>query len=256
MGQTYDTHVMSNQYMSKVVGVLGIILPWACWATNALVNWLDLLNNSNLVTLGPISNYSPESNLKASISHFYYTASAPLFIGIVVTVAVFLFSYKGSKKKPTGKLKWITDDLVTTWAAIFAFGLVIFPTGADEFIPDNLFVFTTTKLVGLFHNLFAGSFFILMAVLCLVNFRRKENQESTGDKYDLLYRICGWLILSSIASVLVFRLLVTDYLNFGLPVIFILETIALAAFGTAWLVKGEIDKAINLRLIKLNSSTS
>lgn len=103
-----DSHVISFRTLRRLIGVLGILLPWACWAANALVNNLDLLNNKKLAILSGTNPYMPLGNLKSSISHFYYTASAPLFIGIIVTVAIFLFCYKGyDYQKDRDKTPWL-----------------------------------------------------------------------------------------------------------------------------------------------------
>lgn len=239
-----DNHVVSYLTLRRWIGILGIGLPWACWIANAIANGLDLLNNPRFAILGPVSSYESVGNLKSSISHFYYTVSAPLFIGILVTVAIFLFCYTGYQPKPTDKWRWITDKLVSTVAGISALGIVIFPTSSKEPIQDNLFVFTTTELVGWIHYGSAALFLIMMATFCLVNFRRrnKEGDFGKGD-HDLLYRWCGWIILGSIGIVFVYGFLLDDYLEINFPITFLFEAVALTAFGTAWLVKGRITDA-------------
>lgn len=242
--QEKDLHVVSYLTLRRWIGILGIGLPWACWVANGVVNELNLLNNSNLAILGPICEYEAKANLKSSISHFYYTASAPLFIGILVTVAIFLFCYKGHEPKPNDKWRWISDKRVTKLAGFAAIGIVVFPTSSKEPITDNFFIFTASELVGYLHYGSAAIFFILMAVLCFVNFRRRGGKGSFGSgDHDLLYRRCGGMILGSIAIVFIYGLFFEKHLKINLPITFVFEAVALAAFGTAWLVKGKLEEA-------------
>lgn len=202
------------------------------------------MNNPRFALLGPIESYEAVGNLKSSISHFYYTASAPLYIGIIVTVAIFLFCYTGHPRKSGEKLSWISDRLVTRVAGISALGIVVFPTSSTEPIQDNLFVFTTSELIGWIHYGSAALFLMMMATFCLVNFRRRGKEGDFGkDEHDLLYRWCGWIILRSIGVVFVNGFFLEDYLEIYFPVTFLFEAVALTAFGTAWLVKGKITDA-------------
>lgn len=240
---TENPNLISFLTLRRWIGILGIGLPWACWIANGVINGLDLLNNPKLTTLPSGFTYQPESNIKSSISHFYYTASAPLFIGVLITVAIFLFSYKGYPPKKDEKFPFITDNLITSLAAIFALGIAIFPTGSSAPISDNLFIFTAAPLLGTVHYLSAALFFILMAILCLVNFRRKGLLASFGrSSVDWVYVTCGWTILASLLLIALFSFVWKDLIPSHWPTTFILEAVALTAFGAAWLVKGKIKE--------------
>lgn len=236
--------VVSHLALRRLIGLLGILLPWACWAANALVNGFDLLNNDQLAILGTCEPYVSSGNMKGSISHFYYTASAPLFIGIIVSVALFLFCYKGYDfDEERDYSSFLSDRAVCTVAAIAALGIVIFPTGEAHYIKDSLFIYTVTKAVGYVHYAFAALFFICIAVLCLVNFRRQKAKADFGKgKFNQLYKTCGWLILGSIAAVFIYGVFIEDRWRLDLPVTFLLEAVALTAFGIAWLVKGKVQE--------------
>jgi hypothetical protein len=256
--QKNDSHVVSYLTLRRLIGILGMALPFACWIANAIVNKFDLLNNENLAILNPGASYQAQHNLKESISHFYYTASAPMFIGILITVAIFLFCYSGYEPREDDKYKWITDKLVTTLAGIAALGIVIFPTSSSEVIIDNFFIFRASKIIGLIHLIFAASFFILMALLCLVNFRRQGDKRPFGEgEYDSLYRFCGAVILISIGIVFIYGSFLKDIVNLDLPVTFIFETVALIAFGVAWLFKGKLyETNLAKNTLKLMKSMS
>jgi hypothetical protein len=246
MNPTQVSQVISFRALRNLIGLLGMLLPWACWLANIVVNRFNLLNNKKLALLGSVGTYKPGDDLKSSISHFYYTAAGPLFIGILVTVSIFLFCYRGYSYEPhRDRSVWLSDRRVTFLAAIFALGIVIFPVGEDTFIPDSLFIFTATGIIGQAHYVFAALFFIAISVLCLVNFRRKETQEQFGrDRHDRLYLICGWVMLGSMAFIVIYHQLVAPHWAWNWPVTFVFETVALTAFGIAWLVKGKADEMI------------
>jgi hypothetical protein len=59
-------------------------------------------------------------------------------------------------------------------------------------------------------------------------------------KRNMVYRICGWTMLASVALLLVYFLLLdAGTIKTDFPVVFVLETIAIEAFGISWLTKGE-----------------
>jgi len=234
-----QVHVISFLSLRKSIGILGILLPWACWGINALFNKLDLIHHEKWAFLNMNASYSPGGALKESISHYYYTYAGPLFTGILITVAVFLFSYKGyDDKGKVQKMGWITDRWVTFLMGLSALGIVIFPTTLNQHTPDNLFIFGAKELAGNIHLLFAAVFFLLMVVLCLVNFRRQSTKESFGkDDFDALFQVCGYSMLACVISIAAnFQFELVTGGNFT----FWMEAIALQIFGIAWLVKGRI----------------
>jgi hypothetical protein len=239
MQKNNQVHVISFLSLRKSIGFLGILLPWACWGINTLFNKLDLIHNEKWAFLNPKAFYETSGLLKESISHFYYTYAGPLFTGILITVAVFLFSYKGyDDKGKKQKISWITDRWVTLSMGIAALGIVVFPTTLENPTTDNLYIFGAQPMAGRIHLFFAAVFFLLMVVLCLVNFRRQSEEKDFGkDKYDLVFRLCGYSMLICIAAIaLNFKFEWVMDGNFT----FWMEAIALQIFGIAWLVKGRI----------------
>jgi len=56
----------------------------------------------------------------------------------------------------------------------------------------------------------------------------------------VVYRICGWIMIGSVALLLIYFLLVElEVFETNFPVVFVLEAIAVEVFGIAWLTKGE-----------------
>jgi len=221
--------------------MLGMALPFLCWGTNAFINDLDLLNNPLVVDLEKSQPYQAGANLKSSISHFYYTAAGPIFTGVLITVAIFLVCYKGHDKKPKeDKYAWLSDKLLTTLAAVSAFGIVVFPTGSDHDITDNLHIFVSSAEAGAMHLSFAALFFLVIALLCIVNFRRQSNKTFIKNAEGTLYLICGWGMIACLGLLALFSF--TPLKNVAwMPanLVYAMETIMLILFGVAWLVKGK-----------------
>jgi len=236
-----NSYVISYHALRQLIGVLGIALPILCWGTNAFVNDLDLLNSPLFVDLEKSQPYQAGLNLKSSISHFYYTAAGPIFTGVLTTVAIFLVCYKGHGKKPTeDKYAWLSDKLLTTLAAVCAFGIVVFPTGSDHKITDNLHIFVSSAKAGALHLAFAALFFLSIAVLCMVNFRRQSDKTFIKNAEGTLYLICGWGMVTCLGLLALFSftpLKGEPWLPYNL--VYIIEAIMLVLFGVAWLVKGK-----------------
>jgi hypothetical protein len=236
-----NSYVISYHTLRQLIGILGMALPFLCWGTNAFVNDLNLLNNPLFVDLNQSCFYEADKNLKSSISHFYYTAAGPIFTGVLITVAIFLFCYNGHEKKiKEDKYAWLTDKLLTTWAAVCALGIVVFPTGSEHKITDNLHIFVSSAKAGALHLTFAALFFLSIALLCVVNFRRQPDKTFIKNAEGTLYLICGWGMVACLGLLALFGFTPLKQVSW-LPVnlAYIMETIMLILFGVAWLVKGK-----------------
>lgn len=244
MSTNANNYVISYFSLRKLIGNLAIFLPVMCWGANAVVNNFDLLNNPYLVDESQSETYLAAGNLKSSVSHFYYTAAGPLFVGISITVSIFLFCYIGYKPdKVHDRFSWLTDNRITSFAAVCLLLVIIFPTGSDTKITDNVHIFVSSKVAGGLHLFCAALFFLSMAVLSIINFRRHPNKVLIKDTEGVLYLICGWGIVGCLV-ILGFILIVSkhapQYFTW-LPYcfVFIMEMIMLILFGTAWLIKGK-----------------
>jgi hypothetical protein len=236
-----NNYLISYHTLRQLIGILGMALPFICWGVNSFVNKTNLLNNHWFIHSSFSHAYLPGNNLKSSISHFYYTASGPAFVGILVTVAVFLFTYKGHPlKKQHDKFYWLTDKLLTRSAAICALGIVIFPTSSQTAITDNIYIFVASHTAGIIHLSFAALFFIIIALLSIINFRRAPNKNFIKNAEGNTYLFCGWGILVCITILAIYSFTALANVNW-LPYYFIylVETIMLTLFGIAWLVKGK-----------------
>lgn len=232
--------LISYRTLRRLIGVLGILLPFMCLGVNAFVNHLDLLNNPVFVDKKQTATYIPGADLKASISHFYYTAAGPLFTGILITVAIFLFCYNGyPENKKEDRFSWITDKRITAIAAICALGIVIFPTDSPKIITDNIHIFVSSKTAGTLHLICATAFFLSMAAMSIVNFRRHPGKELITDAEGKIYLICGWGIVLCISLMAIYAIVPTGGSWLWGKFVYIMEVFMLLFFGIAWLVKGK-----------------
>ncbi len=235
-----NDYVISYRALRQLIGVLGIALPFMCWATNAFVNDFDLLNNELFVNKTYSQPYSPGIALKSSVSHFYYTAAGPLFTGVLIAVSIFLFCYNGHEQNPKDKLPWLTDKRLTMFAACCALGIVAFPTGSDKPISDNIHIFVSSAKAGALHLTFAALFFVAIALLCLINFRRNSSGGLINDAEGKLYLICGWGMLACLVILAILSFTpVGNQAWVPYNIVYILEAVMLVLFGIAWLVKGK-----------------
>ncbi len=164
--------------------------------------------------------------LQTSLSAYYYTSVRDVFVGSMCAVAMFMFSYRGYERQ---------DDIAGDVACISALGIALFPIrpAGDET--------ARAALIGNIHFASAIVFFLSMAYFALVLFRKTDRPYPTPQKLksNRVYTISGWLIVACV--VLIFLLSFVDNAAAikRLSPVFWLETVAIVAFGIAWLTKGE-----------------
>ena len=247
-----DELVIPYLVLRKTIGWLGMLLPFALLFSNWVINQLDILNNSALVQTTCGAPYQNAGSWKRSISHYYYSTVGELFTGTLCAVALFMFAYVGHPKRPGEK--GLSDNAMANLAGIFALGVVIFPTSAHACITDNIRSFLSSTLTGVIHFIMAGSFFVTLAIMSLVNFRRTGDQSQFGKKdFHKVYRFCGWGMITCLGLIFVYGKWLEgryDWLDRWNP-IFCLELAALVLFGISWLTKGRVDYLFLPKKLKL-----
>jgi succinate dehydrogenase/fumarate reductase cytochrome b subunit len=160
-----------------------------------------------------------------SISAYYYTGAVAAFVGMLVALALFLFTYRGYRNQ----YYW-ADRAASITAAVAAFGTAFFPTAAPTGVESLPW---WTPNTGVLHHLCAVVLFAMFAVFALWLFRlTPDGEQPTTDKRlrNAIYLICGIVIVACIVWAGL------NGMN-GRP-IFWPESIALVAFAVSWLVKG------------------
>lgn len=166
-----------------------------------------------------------------SISAYYYSGATAVFVGLLVALALFLFTYRGYRNA----YGW-ADRAAAITAGVAALGVALYPTSAPAGMQDPEWWRPAT---GAIHYLAAVVLFAMFAVFSLWLFRLGAPGEppTIGKRRrNGVYLACGVVILVSLAWAGVAGLLGAS--------IFLPESVALAAFAVSWLVKGHAIRSL------------
>ncbi len=209
----YDhTEIIHFLWLRRSIGILGILLPFVLVVGNGLlcpeVKWLD------------------------SISAYYHTKMQNVFVGVLSVIAILLFTYRGPKGE---------DSTLSNLASLFCFGVAYFPTS----IPNT----QGACIAGLnfdlhyLHLISATGLFACFAYFAIVVFNKPNEQGIISlrrQKQIPWFKWSGYIILTCMALIAIGSLLESKTeIRINMPYTFILEWIALVAFGTSWVIKGD-----------------
>ncbi len=175
------------------------------------------------------------TQVQPSISHYYYTVMGNYFVGSLCAVAMFLFFYKGVDKR---------DSIVANFAAVFALLVAFFPTDPSgssicQFVTNN-----RTSSVNYIHYTAAGLLFSSFAYFSLVLFTKTNPSKAMTHNKKIrnnIYKTCGVIIVICIVLIGIYNLvdgLEEKFAKYKPTLVF--ESIALFAFGSSWIAKGEM----------------
>lgn len=160
----------------------------------------------------------PGMPMRDSLSAFYYSPARGLFVGTLVAIGVALIAYRGYTRGEN----WLLNA-----AGTLAIVVALFPT-EDPAVPG-------LNVVSVIHAVAAVSFFVLAALS--IFFYGQETVGSIPDpelrrSYRTAYRLLVVLVL-----VLPMVALFIAGLMDSTMALLLVETAALYAFGTFWIVK-------------------
>lgn len=190
------------------------------------------------VLLLNIDRWRPTAGLErgkllSSVSAYYYTGGVAAFVGTLITLAVFLLTYRGYDNK-YGRCDRVASRIAGAAAAAVAF----FPTGA----PGNLAAPSWwTPLSGKIHFFSAGVLFTAFIVFSVFLF--PKSKAGKGERLPWCKRarngihvFCGVAMLACIIWV--------GIAHSRGATIFWPEALALEFFAISWLVKGRADRTV------------
>lgn len=221
--------VINYLILRRVLGWLGIALPIILLVFSLALN----------------------GQLETSISNYYHTVFRDIFVAILCSMSLFLFTYRGYNKYENrvtniaGILGFITAFAATAFKhdiALPGYDLVhnIEPykkvlleelaNGKYKIIPSP-----HHDYIGYIHLICAASFFICFACISYYFFSKGDNH-----KKNAFFKVCGvsiFIIIASLVPCFFSEKLKIFYSEHHL--IFWAEAICLWIFGAAWLVKGK-----------------
>jgi hypothetical protein len=233
--------VIDYLYLRKTVGWIGTLLPIVLIAGNAM-----------LFT----------TNLPDSMSGYYYTHMRNVFIGALCALGVFLISYAGYDEWD----RWITNiaGAGVIGVAFCATKPTVCAAHARTCLPPSVSSLSLgQQIVGDVHLGFAALAFLALGVMA-VRFTKlpadgapkpagimnrirsafgfplpgQPDPRTPGEKrQDVIYRCCGIGIVLCVVLGALSNLLPQSVQN-AVPVLFILEALAVFGFGLSWFVKG------------------
>ncbi len=210
--------VLSYHTLRRSVGLIALSLP--------LVLAIGVIF---LHLLGP-SHALPHPLLQRSISDYYYTPMGNYLIGSLGAIAAFLICSRGYD---------LTDEIAGYLAGIFTIGAAFFPP-----VDPRIALHTPLQLrLQFIHTCFAACMFLTLAYFCLFLFRKSSPDKPLTRRKrhrNTLYLLCGEVILiCNFLMVAVTFFTIGPLLDSARPLL-LSESLALAAFGVAWLTKGEV----------------
>ena len=209
----------------------------------------------------------------SSISHSYYVPFfGPLFIAAMGFIAVFLFCFPGHSKAD-GRLATLAGA-AARGVALFPTArdgcalrhytgqvFVTYREGPEGSTVPELFydylLFPDVTLLGqpigtqVIHFLCAGILFAILGFFSLWSFRRNNGEGVIAHpdgsyamsvakrRRNRIYTLCGLVIFACMALLPLFGQ-TGDGVDTALPPVFVIESVALFAFGLSWVVKGRL----------------
>jgi hypothetical protein len=234
--------VISYLFLRKTVGWIGTLLPIVLIAGNAMFFTSDL----------------PDS-----MSGYYYTHMRDIFVGSLCALGLFLVAYAGYDEWD----RWITNiaGVGAIGAALLATKPTVCAATAQSCpAPAVRSLSTAQTWVGNIHLVFSLVAVLLLGVMALrfaklpatkddkwpagfgARFRFIVGLPPSGQPRTIrldrrsatLFRVCGIAIIACALLGVVSNWLPGSIKN-GIPILFILEALALFAFGVSWFVKGQ-----------------
>jgi len=208
--------VLSYYTMRRMVGYIALALPFALAAGAILAALL-------------LSGHLPHPLLERSISDYYYPSMRDYYVGSLSAIAAFLACSRGYD---------LHDEITGYLAAAVTLGVACCPS----FNPRSAYYTPLDFAFGLIHTAFAALMYLMLSYICIFLFRKSSPAKPfTRRKRDRnrIYAASGLIMVACMMTMV--GLTIRSVLERRHPShwLFWCESLALGAFGVAWLTKGE-----------------
>jgi len=209
--------VLSYYALRRTVGIIALSLPFA------------LALGAILLALVRPGHALPQPVLQRSISDYYYTPMGNYLVGGLSAIAAFLMCSRGYD---------LNDEIAGYFAGAFTLGVALFPA-----VNPRSAVHTRLQIeIQFAHTCFAALMFLALAYFCLFLFCRSSPEKRLTRRKlhrNNLYKVCGLVIV--VCMIVMVSLNFPSVARWLDPIdpLLCCESLALMAFGVAWLTKGE-----------------
>ena len=166
---------LSDNAHRQLIGYIGLVLPFL------------------LILIAVLRDGIERWRSLESISAYYYTGAVAAFVGMLVALALFLFTYRGYDNKYNRADRWAAKT-----AAVAALVIAFFPTKE----PVGMSALSWwTPTTGVLHHVAAIVLFTMFAIFALWLFRlTADGEQPMADKRrrNNLYLFCGIVIVMCI----------------------------------------------------------
>jgi hypothetical protein len=172
------------------------------------------------------------TTFQPSISAYYFTLDLErnLFVGILITVGIFLMLYEGYSKR---------EDWVLKVAGVLACGIALFPTGTLGFtIAATKFTWHAICAVGFFFCIFYVCIFLSETTLSDLD-DKDPAQKKKKDTYRTIYKVIAGFMIGPIVIAVLANLLPRPWLYnfFDGKLVFWVEATSIWSFALFWFFK-------------------
>jgi len=209
--------VLSYYTMRRAVGLIALTLP------------LALALGAILASLARPGHALPHPLLQRTISDYYYTPMRDYYVGALCAIGAFLACSRGYD---------LHDEITGYLAGFLAFGVAFCPS-FDPYSPRYTQLDFT---LGLIHTGLAALMFLVLSYICIFLFRKSSPDKALTRRKqnrNRIYEAAGLIMIVCMIGMVALTIRSAIEHRHPSHLLFWLESLALAAFGVAWMTKGE-----------------